>query len=251
MQRRSFLSVALGGAGAILAGCIASGKETSVVTKHFRYLVTLAASLLAVACSGAVVGASAFPDPVQDIRTPGIGTQTAVLAGGCFWGVEGVFERLNGVSDVVSGYAGGNESTASYRIVSTGATGHAESVKITYDPNRISYGQLLKIFFTIAHDSTELNRQGPDEGTEYRSSIFYVTEEQKQVATAYIKQLDDAKVFRRPIVTAVVPLEAFYPAEAYHQNFLVRNPTYPYIVYNDLPKLKRLEREFPAMVKGK
>ena len=217
------------------------------------YRLTLAASVLAMACSSAgATGASpAFPDPAQDVKEPGAGMQTAVLAGGCFWGVEGVFERLNGVSDVVSGYAGGSKSSASYEVVSTGATGHAESVKITYDPNRISYGQLLKIFFAIAHDPTELNRQGPDEGTQYRSSIFYVNEEQKQVATAYIKQLTDAKIFRRPIVTTVVPLEAFYPAEAYHQNFLVRNPTYPYIVYNDLPKVKHLEQEFPAMVKGK
>jgi peptide-methionine (S)-S-oxide reductase len=215
------------------------------------YRLTLAASVLAMACSVGATGASAVPDPAQDVKALGAGTQTAVLAGGCFWGVEGVFERLNGVSDVVSGYAGGSKATASYMIVSTGATGHAESVKIAYDPNRISYGQLLKIFFAIAHDPTELNRQGPDEGTQYRSSIFYVNEEQKQVAVAYIKQLDDAKIFRRPIVTTVVPLAGFYPAEAYHQNFLVRNPTYPYIVYNDLPKVKHLEQEFPAMVKGK
>ena len=218
--------------------------------KGVRYRVTLVASALAIACGVGVMGASTFPDPVQDARTPGAGAQTAVLAGGCFWGVEGVFERLKGVSDVVSGYAGGGKSTASYMIVSTGTTGHAESVKITYDPNVISYGQLLKIFFAIAHDPTELNRQGPDEGTQYRSSIFYATEEQKQIATAYIKQLGDAKVFRRPIVTTVVPLEAFYPAEAYHQNFLVRNPTYPYIVYNDLPKVKHLEPEFPTMVRA-
>jgi len=145
----------------------------------------------------------------------------------------------------VSGYAGGSKSTASYTIVSTGTTGHAESVKITYDPHRISYGQLLKIFFAIAHDPTELNRQGPDEGTQYRSSIFYVNDEQKQVALAYIKQLTDAKIFRKPIVTTVGPLEAFYPAEAYHQNFLVRNPTYPYIVYNDLPKVADLKKLFP------
>jgi len=222
-----------------------------MVTMGIRFRLALAASALAVACSAGVMGASPFPDPLQDVKAAAAGTQTAVLAGGCFWGVEGVFERLNGVSDVVSGYAGGSKSTASYMIVSTGATGHAESVKITYDPNRITYGQLLKIFFAIAHDPTELNRQGPDEGTQYRSSIFYVNEEQKQVAIAYIKQLNDAKVFRRPIVTTVVPLEGFYPAEAYHQNFLVRNPTYPYIVYNDLPKVKHLEQEFPAMVKGK
>ena len=222
-----------------------------MLTNVFGYRLTLAASVLAMACSVGAIGASVFPDPAQDVKATGAGMQTAVLAGGCFWGVEGVFERLTGVSDVVSGYAGGSKSTASYTIVSTGTTGHAESVKITYDPNRISYGQLLKIFFAIAHDPTELNRQGPDEGTQYRSSIFYVNEEQKQVATAYIKQLTDAKIFRRPIVTTVVPLEAFYPAEAYHQNFLVRNPTYPYIVYNDLPKVKHLEQEFPAMVKGK
>ena len=222
-----------------------------MVAIGLQYRLTLAASMFAVACSAGVMGASAFPDPMRDVKTPGTGTQTAVLAGGCFWGVEGVFERLNGVSEVVSGYAGGSKSTASYMIVSTGATGHAESVRISYDPNRITYGQLLKIFFAIAHDPTELNRQGPDEGTQYRSSIFYVNDEQRQVATAYIRQLSDAKVFRRPIVTTVVPLDAFYPAEAYHQNFLVRNPTYPYIVYNDLPKVKHLEQEFPAMVKGK
>src|SRR5262245_23974772 len=219
-------------------------------TNFFRYRATLAATALAVACSAGVIGAPVFPDPTQDVKTSGSGTQTAVLAVGCFWGVEGVFERLKGVSDVVSGYAGGGKSTASYMIVSTGTTGHAESVKITYHPNVISYGQLLKIFFAIAHDPTELNRQGPDEGTQYRSSIFYANDEQKQIATAYIKQLTDAKVFRRPIVTTVVPLEAFYPAEAYHQNFLVRNPTYPYIVYNDLPKVKHLEQEFPTMVKA-
>ena len=221
-----------------------------MLTNLFGYRLTLAASVLAMACSAGAIGASVFPDPAQDVKATGAGMQTAVLAGGCFWGVEGVFERLNGVSDVVSGYAGGSKSSASYEVVSTGATGHAESVKITYDPNRISYGQLLKIFFAIAHDPTELNRQGPDEGTQYRSSIFYVNEEQKQVATAYIKQLTDAKIFRTPIVTTVVPLEAFYPAEAYHQNFLVRNPTYPYIVYNDLPKVKHLEQEFPTMVKA-
>jgi peptide-methionine (S)-S-oxide reductase len=222
-----------------------------MMTMGLRYRLTLAASVLAVACSAPVVGASTFPDPVQDVKTSGTGTETAVLAGGCFWGVEGVFERLNGVSDVVSGYAGGSKSTASYGIVSTGATGHAESVKITYDPNRITYGQLLKIFFAIAHDPTELNRQGPDEGTQYRSSIFYVTEEQRQVAMAYIKQLNDAKLFGGPIVTTVVPFQSFYPAEDYHQNFLVRNPANPYIVHNDLPKVKHLEQEFPAMVKGK
>jgi peptide-methionine (S)-S-oxide reductase len=192
---------------------------------------------------------SRFPDPPQDVKPSG--EQTAVLAGGCFWGVEAVFERLAGVTDVVSGYAGGSAATAHYTVVSSGATGHAESVKITYDSSKITYGQLLKVFFAVAHDPTELNRQGPDEGTQYRSSIFYTTPEQQAVAQAYIKQLDSAKVFRRPIVTKVVPLDGFYPAEAYHQNYLVNHRTNPYIVYNDLPKLDRLEKEFPELLKRK
>lgn len=192
---------------------------------------------------------SKFPDPPQDVKPTG--EQTAVLAGGCFWGVEAVFERLAGVTDVVSGFAGGSAATAHYTIVSMGATGHAESVKITYDSSKITYGQLLKVFFAVAHDPTELNRQGPDEGTQYRSSIFYATPEQQAVAEAYIKQLDAAKVFRRPIVTKVVSLDGFYPAEAYHQNYLVNHRTNPYIVYNDLPKLDHLEKEFPELLKRK
>ena len=192
---------------------------------------------------------STFPDPSQDVKPTG--EQTAVLAGGCFWGVEAVFERLAGVTDVVSGFAGGSAATAHYTIVSMGATGHAESVKITYDSSKITYGQLLKVFFAVAHDPTELNRQGPDEGTQYRSSIFYTTPEQQAVAQAYIKQLDAAKVFRRPIVTKVVALDGFYTAEAYHQNYLVNHRTEPYIVYNDLPKLNHLEKEFPELLKRK
>ncbi len=201
-------------------------------------------------CAVALLEASTFPDPVKDIRvTAPAPSQTAVLAGGCFWGVEAVFERLNGVIDVVSGYAGGSRLTAHYSIVSTGATGHAESVKITFDPARISFGQLLKVFFAVAHDPTELNRQGPDEGPQYRSSIFYGDSEQQAVADAYIRQLNDGKVFTRRIVTTVLPLKGFYPAEDYHQNFLDRNPDYPYIVVNDLPKLRNLQAEFPRMVK--
>lgn len=192
---------------------------------------------------------SRFPDPPQDVKPTG--EQTAVLAGGCYWGVEAVFERLAGVTDVVSGFAGGSAATAHYTVVSMGATGHAESVKIIYDSSKITYGQLLKVFFAVAHDPTELNRQGPDEGTQYRSSIFYTTPEQQAVAQAYIKQLDSAKVFRRPIVTKVVPLDGFYPAEAYHQNYLVNHRTNPYIVYNDLPKLDHLEKEFPELLKRK
>ena len=176
------------------------------------------------------------------------GAQKAVFAGGCFWGVEAVFESLKGVSNVVSGYSGGSQGTAHYEIVSTGMTGHAESVEVTYDPTQISYGQLLKIFFTIAHDPTELNRQGPDEGTQYRSAIFYTNDEQKREALEYIQQLQ-ARMGRHKVVTQVVPLKAFYPAEEHHQDFIKRNPNYPYVVYNDLPKLKNLRTQFPAMVK--
>lgn len=193
--------------------------------------------------------ASDFPKPVKDVAVSPSGVpQTAVFAGGCFWGVEAVFERLKGVADVVSGYAGGSKATAHYQVVSMGMTGHAEAVRITYDPSQITYGTLLTIFFAIAHDPTELNRQGPDEGTQYRSSIFYANDDQRDAARAYIQQLDASKVFKRRIVTTVVPLEGFYPAEAYHQDFLRRNPTYPYIVYNDLPKLRHLETAYPDLI---
>jgi len=214
-----------------------------------KYLLRpLAVALGTVAC----LSASTFPDPARDIHISTAGTQqTAVLAGGCFWGTEAVFEQLKGVSDVVSGFAGGSRLTAHYEVVSSGITSHAESVKITYDPAAITYGQLLKVFFAVAHDPTELNRQGPDEGTQYRSSIFYTSADQKRVADAYIKQLTDAKVFTRPIVTTVVPLDGFFPAEEYHQNFLVRHPDYPYIVVNDLPKLRALKAEFPELLKKK
>jgi peptide-methionine (S)-S-oxide reductase len=194
--------------------------------------------------------ATNVPTASQDIALASAASQeTAVLAGGCFWGVEAVFERLKGVSDVVSGYAGGSKATADYDTVSTGRTGHAESVRITYDPSHITYGQLLKVFFAVAHDPTQLNRQGPDEGPQYRSSIFYRSDEQKQIAQAYIRQLDDARVFRRQIVSTVVSLDAFYPAEEHHQNFLDRNPTYPYIVFNDLPKLEHLRKAFPELLR--
>ncbi len=190
----------------------------------------------------------AFPDPAIDVPA-GSGSQTAVLAGGCFWGIEGVFEHVKGVKDAVSGFAGGAKSTAHYEMVSTGTTGHAESVKITFDPRKITYGQLLKIYFSVAHDPTELNRQGPDEGTQYRSAIFYMDDDQKKVAEAYIQQLEAAHVFSRPIVTQVVPLNGFYAAESYHQHFLDNNPTYPYIVYNDLPKIAALKKDYPEWYK--
>jgi peptide-methionine (S)-S-oxide reductase len=189
-----------------------------------------------------------IPAPATDVKAPAAKTATAVFAGGCFWGVEAVFERLKGVSEAVSGFAGGKKETAHYDVVSEGRSGHAESVKVTYDPSQITYGQLLQVFFSVAHDPTELNRQGPDEGTQYRSAIFYADEEQKRVAEAYIQQLNDAKVFRRKIVTQLTPLNGFYAAEAYHQHYLDRHPNDPYIVYNDQPKVRDLQKQFPELV---
>jgi peptide-methionine (S)-S-oxide reductase len=208
----------------------------------------LSAALTFAVAVRVIAGAGEFPKPLKD-TAPSTATQTAVLAGGCFWGVEAVFERLKGVTDVVSGFAGGSKATAHYEVVSLGMTGHAEAVRVTFDAAQISYGQLLRMFFAVAHDPTQLNRQGPDEGTQYRSSIFYGDEEQRQVALAYIQQLDAAKVFKRPIVTTVVPLQGFYTAEAYHQDFVAHNPTYPYVVFNDLPKVEHLEKAFPQLLK--
>ena len=177
------------------------------------------------------------------------GTATAVFAGGCFWGVDAVFKHLKGVTNVVSGYSGGSAATAKYMLVGTGTTGHAESVQVTYDPSKIGYSDLLKVFFSVAHDPTELNRQGPDVGSQYRSAIFYANAQQKEVAQGYIAQLDSAKTFGKPVVTEVAPLDKFYPAEDYHQNYLALHPNQPYIVYNDLPKLEALKREFPSWYK--
>jgi len=205
-------------------------------------------ALLAIAAAFAL-GAAAFPDPPAEQAPAPAGSAKIVLAGGCFWGMEGIFESLRGVSNVVSGYSGGAAATAHYDMVSTGMTGHAESVEITYDPAKISFGELLKIYFSIAHDPTELNYQGPDEGTQYRSAIFYTTPQQRELAEAYVRELTAAKVFKAPIVTQIVPLRAFYPAEAYHQHFMQKNPNYPYIVYNDRPKLEALERLYPNLVK--
>jgi peptide-methionine (S)-S-oxide reductase len=188
-----------------------------------------------------------IPGPALD--PPQSGEQTAVLAGGCFWGVEAVFEALDGVKDVVSGYAGGSKISANYRVVSEGTTGHAESVKITYDASKISYGQLLRIFFAVAHDPTQLNRQGPDQGPQYRSSIFFDNPSQKAVAEAYIAQLNDAKAFPRRIVTTVVTLNGFYPAESEHQDFVRRNPWNPYVLANDRPKMEHLAQDFPSLLK--
>jgi len=177
--------------------------------------------------------------------------QSAVLAGGCFWGIQAVFQHVKGVISATSGYSGGSSATAEYEVVSTGETGHAESVKITYDASQITYGRFLQIFFSVAHDPTQLNRQGPDEGTQYRSAIFYNSDEQKRIAEAYIAQLNQAKVFPRPIVTQVVLLKGFYPAEAYHQDYATRHPDNPYIVYNDAPKVEHLRQEFPDLYVAK
>ncbi len=186
-----------------------------------------------------------IPAPAVDDRKAAGPLQTAVLAGGCFWGVQGVFQHVRGVDNAVSGYAGGRKRTADYETVSTGTTGHAESVEITFDPSQVTYGELLQIFFSVVHDPTQLNRQGPDTGTQYRSAIFYTDEAQKHIAEAYITQLGRAKVYDGAIVTRVEPLAGFYPAERYHQNFLVEHPRYPYIVINDLPKIRNLKRLFP------
>jgi peptide-methionine (S)-S-oxide reductase len=209
--------------------------------------------LMAVAgVCGAAGGVAKLPPPAVDLPASSAkATQTAVFAGGCFWGVEAVFQHVKGVTNAVSGYAGGTAQTADYEKVSSGATRHAEAVEVTYDPTQVTYGQLLRVFFSVAHDPTQLNRQGPDVGTQYRSAIFFVSDEQKSVAQAYINQLNQAKVFARPIVTELTALPAFYPAEAYHQDYAARNPNQPYIVIHDLPKVANLKQEFPTLYTGK
>ena len=189
----------------------------------------------------------ALPPPAADIAARQASSAVIVLAGGCFWGVQGVFQHVKGVSNAVSGYAGGAQSTATYEQTNYGTTGHAESVQITFDPRQVSYGQLLQVFFSVAHDPTQLNRQGPDTGTQYRSTIFPTDAEQAAVARAYIAQLDRARVFKKSIVTTIEMGRAFYPAENYHQDYLVRNPSNPYIIYNDLPKIENLKRLFPGL----
>jgi peptide-methionine (S)-S-oxide reductase len=218
-----------------------------------RFACILLGSLLAVtACNAkANPGAAPVPPPAVDAQrasTPG--KQSTVFAGGCFWGIQAVFQHLKGVISATSGYAGGSAKTADYETVSTGQTGHAESVAVVFDPAQITYGELLRVFFSVAHDPTQLNRQGPDEGTQYRSVIFYATDEQKKIADAYVAQLNQAKVFSAPIVTQITPLKAFYPAEAYHQNYAALHPNQPYIFFNDAPKVEHLKKEFPDLYKG-
>jgi peptide-methionine (S)-S-oxide reductase len=193
----------------------------------------------------------AIPPPAVDNPKAAGAPQTAVLAGGCFWGVQAVFQHMNGVQRAMSGYAGGDRATAEYESVSSGRTGHAESVQITFDPGVVSYGEILRVFFAVAHDPTQLNRQGPDRGTQYRSAIFYANEQQKEIATAYIAQLDKTGRFRGPIVTRVDALHGFYDAEDYHQDYLVKHPTDLYIVINDLPKVRDFERTLPELYRAK
>jgi peptide-methionine (S)-S-oxide reductase len=222
-------------------------------TPAARSLLGLALLAGLMACSAGFARSQpvALPDAKLDVPASTTGPQTAVFAGGCFWGVEGVFDHVKGVTSAISGYSGGKAHTANYETVSTGTTGHAESVKVVFDPSKVSYGQLLKVYFSVAHDPTQLNRQSPDVGTQYRSEIFTTNAAQQQVANAYIAQLSAAKVFADPIVTRVEPLQHFYPAEDYHQNYLEMHPHEPYIVYNDAPKLVHLKAMFPALYKGR
>lgn len=213
--------------------------------------VLLAAAAAGIALQGwATESVQVVPAPMVDAQVPAgapEAAETAVLAGGCFWGVQGVFQHVDGVTNAVSGYAGGDQKSAHYRIVGLGTTGHAESVRITFDPRKISYGRILQIYFSVAHDPTQLNRQGPDFGTQYRSAIFPMNPEQARIAEAYIKQLNEARVFNTAVVTKIEPGHEFYAAEDYHQDYLTLNPTQPYIVYNDLPKIAALKRLFPEV----
>jgi len=223
-------------------------------TKFFGMFTALATGVIAMALAlalGSAAGASAqegltIPAPVVNEAKSTADKETAIFAGGCFWGVQGVFQRVDGVTNAVSGYAGGMADTAVYETVGSGTTGHAESVRVTFDPRKVSYGHLLQIYFSVAHDPTQLNRQGPDMGTQYRSTIFPTTDEQARVAKAYIEQLNTARVYEAAIVTTIEPGKTFYPAEDYHQDFLTNNPEYPYIVYNDLPKIENLKKLFPG-----
>ena len=221
----------------------------------FRSIAPVSTALLAGAAAfawstraGAPAADVVLPAPIAAVGTaPAAAVDTAVFAGGCFWGIEAVFEHIKGVQSSVSGYTGGRTKAPSYDDVSSGSTGHAEAVRVVYDPAVVSYGQLLQVFFSVAHNPTELNRQGPDHGTQYRSAIFYRTADQQRAAVAYVAQLTAAKTFKAPIVTQIVPLATFYLAEDYHQDYMVHHPDQPYIVYNDAPKVAQLKQQFPAL----
>jgi peptide-methionine (S)-S-oxide reductase len=211
-------------------------------------LILLGVFVGTLACKATAGTGAPIPAPVvDDARAAAPAPQTMVVAGGCFWGIQAVFQHVKGVVSATSGYSGGSAKTAEYETVSTGETGHAESVQIVYDPSQVTYGELLRVFFSVAHDPTQLNRQGPDQGSQYRSVIFYNSDQQKRIADTYIAQLDKARTFPRSIVTQVVPLTAFYPAEAYHQNYAANHPHQPYIMFNDAPKVEHLRKEFPEL----
>jgi peptide-methionine (S)-S-oxide reductase len=219
---------------------------------NLRAPLLLAAALALAPLAAHAESAKVVPPPKMDAPAPAMGLETAVLAGGCFWGMQGVYQHVKGVTNAVSGYTGGAKKDAEYETVSTGTTGHAESIQVTFNPRQISYGKILQIYFSVAHDPTELNRQGPDEGTQYRSEIFPQTDAQRKVATAYIAQLNAAHVFKKPIVTKVDAAKAtFFPAEAYHQDYLVKHPFQPYILFNDAPKILNLKKLFPAVWREK
>ena len=232
-------------------------QTSSSPSKAIQFFLTTvgAACLLAIGLHFGMAGAAepsvVIPAPSADEPPAGRHTETAVFAGGCFWGVQGVFQHVKGVTNAVSGYSGGVGATAHYEEVGTGSTGHAESVQVTFDPQVVSYGKLLQVYFSVAHNPTELNYQGPDHGTQYRSAVFPLDDQQRKVATAYIAQLEAAKAFPKPLVTRVEAYKGFFAAEGYHQNFLTLNPDYPYIVYNDLPKIAELKKVFPGEYQDK
>ena len=223
---------------------------SKVSVRMFAMILTVLAGTLA--CQAGNGTNAAVPAPVVDeAKAAAAGKQTAVVAGGCFWGIQAVFQHVKGVQSATSGYSGGTVKNPDYETVSSGQTGHAESVQVVFDPSKITYGELLRVFFSVALDPTEVNRQGPDDGTQYRSVIFYSNDAQKHIAEAYIAQLNEAKIFSRPIATQVVPLTAFYQAEGYHQNYAQIHPNDPYIMFNDAPKVANLRREFPDLYNGK
>jgi peptide-methionine (S)-S-oxide reductase len=226
------------------------GIMSRVSIRMFAMVLTVLAGTLA--CQAGSGAKGTVPAPVVDQpKATASSKQTATIAGGCFWGIQSVFQHVKGVVSATSGYAGGTAKNPDYEMVSSGTTGHAESVQIVYDPSQVTYGELLRVFFSVAHDPTELNYQGPDEGTQYRSVIFYGNDEQKKIAEAYVAQLNQAKVYKHKIVTQIVPLQAFYPAEGYHQNYAELHPNQPYILYNDAPKVANLRKEFPDLYTGK
>ena len=227
---------------------------THLLLRRLVRTLLAGSSLALVLCGPARAEGETAPLPNPTVDAPlakAAGQQTAVFAAGCFWGIEAVFKHVNGVISSTSGYSGGSADSATYEKVSRGSTGHAEAVRVVYDPSKISYGRLLKILFSVAHDPTQLNRQGPDTGTQYRSAIFFANEGQQKIAQAYVNQLQAAKVYPKPVVTQVTPLKAFYQAEDYHLDYLARNPFQPYIMINDLPKLAALKKEFPELYRGK